>query len=123
LPYTGTVHDRAALTIASRLMRRCGGQTTVLHVVRPGRPQPHVEQEVKNVFVQEFPEPAGGNTRFVVVESAQPVETVLHEAASYDITVLGVGEEWRLEPHIFGLRPERIASHCPSSLLIVRTRA
>jgi len=123
LPYTGTVHDRAALTIASRLLRRCGGQVTVLHVVRPGRPQPYVEQEVQNVFVQEFPEPAGGNTRFVVMESAQPVESVLHEAVGYDLTVLGVGEEWQLEPHIFGLRPERIATQCPSSLLVVRTRA
>jgi len=51
------------------------------------------------------------------------VETVLQEATGYDLTMLGVGEEWQLEPHVFGLRPERIAVHCPSSLLIVRTRA
>jgi hypothetical protein len=51
------------------------------------------------------------------------VESVLHEAAGYDLTILGVGEEWQLEPHIFGLRPERIAMQCPSSLLVIRTRA
>jgi hypothetical protein len=50
------------------------------------------------------------------------VETVLQEATGYDLTVLGVGEEWQLEPHVFGLRPERIAAQCPSSLLVVRTR-
>jgi hypothetical protein len=51
------------------------------------------------------------------------VEAVLQEAPDYDLTVLGVGEEWQLEPHVFGLRPERIAAQCPSSLLVVRTRA
>ena len=123
LPYTGTVHDRAALVLTARLGRRCGAPVTLLHVVRPGRPQPRVEQEVQNVLVQEFPEPAGGSTRLVVVESTQPVETVLQEAAGYDLIVLGVGEEWQLEPHVFGLRPERIAARYPCSLLIVRAQA
>lgn len=123
LPYTGNVHDRAALALVARLTKRYGGQVTLLHVVRPGRPQPRVEREVQEVLAQEFSEPAGGSTKLMVVESTQPVETVLQEAVGYDLTVLGVGEEWQLEPHIFGLRPERIAVHCPSSLLIVRTRA
>jgi nucleotide-binding universal stress UspA family protein len=122
LPYTGTVHDRAALTLATRLTHRFAAQVTILHVVRPGRPHPRLAQEAQSVLVQEFPEPAGGHTRLMVVESTRPVETVLQEAAGYDLTVLGVGEEWQLEPHVFGLRPERIAAHCPSSLLIVRTR-
>ncbi len=123
LPYTGTVHDRTALTLAARLTHRFEAQVTILHVVRPGRPQPRLEQEAQGVLVQEFPEPAGGHTRLIVVESTRPAETVLQEATGYDLTVLGVGEEWQLEPHVFGLRPERIAAQCPSSLLVVRTRA
>ena len=122
LPYMGTTHDRAALTLVARLARRFGAQVTLFHVVRPGRAQPYVEQEVQNALAQEFPEPTGGSTRLVVKESAHPVETVLQEAVGYDLTVLGVGEEWQLAPHVFGLRSERIAAHCPSSLLIVRTR-
>jgi nucleotide-binding universal stress UspA family protein len=123
LPYTGTVHDRAALALAARLTHRFGVQLTILHVVYPGRPQPRLEQEAQNVLVQEFPEPAGGHTQLRVVESLRPVEAVLQEAANYDLTVLGVGEEWQLGPHVFGLRPERIVAQCPSSLLVVRTRA
>jgi len=123
LPYTGTVHDRAALALAARLTHRFGAQLTILHMVRPGRPQPRLEQEAQSVLDQEFPEPAGGYTRLKVVESARPVLTVLQEATDYDLTVLGVGEEWQLEPHVFGLRPERIVAQCPSSLLVVRTRA
>ena len=37
-----------------------------------------------------------------------------------DLVVIGVSEEWGLESHLFGLRPERIAASCPTSLLIVR---
>ena len=37
-----------------------------------------------------------------------------------DLVVIGVSEEWGLESHLFGWRPERIAQGCPTSLLIVR---
>lgn len=120
LPYTGTTHDRAALTLAARLVRRYGAQVVVLHVVKPGRSNPKIEIEARSGIAQEFPEPEGGSSTLLVVESTQPAETVLQYAAGYDLTVLGVGDEWQLEPHIFGLRSERIAAGCPSSLLIVR---
>jgi len=119
-PYTGTVHDRAALVLAARMARRWGAQVTILHVVRPGRPQPRVAQEAEQLLDQEVAEPRGGVARLIVLESLQPVETVLKEAANYDLTILGVGDEWQLSPHVFGLRSERIAVQCPSSLLIVR---
>ena len=60
----------------------------------------------------------GGRVR--LVESASPVDAVIREAAAHDLTVLGVGEGWQLEPHVFGLRHERLAAECPSSLLVVR---
>lgn len=123
LPYTGTSHDRATLTLAARIVHRYGAQATILHVVRPGRAQPEIEREAQAALAQEFPGPRGGVPRFVVVESAQPVETVLHEAAGYDLTMLGVGDEWRLAPHVFGLRQERLVTQCPSSLLVVRAHA
>jgi hypothetical protein len=34
--------------------------------------------------------------------------------------VVGLGEEWGLESHMFGLRAERIARDWPGSLLLVR---
>ena len=46
LPYTGTVHDRAALTLAARLCRRFAAQVTLLHIVRPdGQGGDHHEGE------------------------------------------------------------------------------
>jgi hypothetical protein len=34
--------------------------------------------------------------------------------------VIGVAEEWDLESHLFGWRPQRLARESRSSLLIVR---
>jgi nucleotide-binding universal stress UspA family protein len=123
VPYTGTVHDRAALALVARLVRRQGAHVTILHVVRPHRPEPRFKQDAERILAEEYPDPINGAISFRVVESLQPVEVVLREAGGYDLTVLGVGEEWQLTPHLFGLRSERLAVYCPSSLLIVRTRA
>jgi hypothetical protein len=48
---------------------------------------------------------------------------VLAEAASHDLVVLDVGDDWQLAPHAFGLRPERIVNETPASLLVVRGRS
>ena len=57
---------------------------------------------------------------FRVVEDPSPVDAVLREAESADLVVIGVAEEWGLESHLFGFRPQRIALECSKSLLIVR---
>ena len=106
VPYAGTVQDRSALGLATRLADRHGAILTVLAVMRPGAIAPRVEGET--------------SPEVRLVESASPVDAVIREAAAHDLTVLGVGEGWQLEPHVFGLRHERLAAECPSSLLVVR---
>jgi nucleotide-binding universal stress UspA family protein len=44
----------------------------------------------------------------------------LKQAAGFDLVILGIAEEWGLESHLFGWRPERIARDSPASLMIVR---
>jgi len=110
VPFAGTAQDRAALRLAARVARRDGAALTVLGVVRPGEVPPAVE----------LPE---GVPAMRVIASRSPIDTVIREAAAHDLTVLGVGEGWQLEPHVFGLRSERLAADCPSSLLVVRGRS
>jgi len=110
VPFAGTTQDRAALRLAARVARRDGATLTVLGVVRPGEVAPVVE----------LPE---GVPAMRVIASRSPIDTVIREAAAHDLTVLGVGEGWQLEPHVFGLRSERLAADCPSSLLVVRGRS
>lgn len=106
--YGGTEHCRRALLLADRMAVRLQADLTLLEVVRQGH---HV------------PPLATGTARWTdhqVIESGDPVETVIAAAREYDLTVVGIGEEWEVTPSTFGLRTERIASRCPSSLLIVR---
>jgi Kef-type K+ transport system membrane component KefB/nucleotide-binding universal stress UspA family protein len=122
LPYTGTVHDRFALFLAARVAQRFASALTLLHVVRPGREAPRLEAEARSLLEATVPEPTtGGTTHLQVVESGDPVTTVIEHARGYDLAILGIGEEWRVAPTVFGLRAERIATECPSSLLIVRS--
>jgi Kef-type K+ transport system membrane component KefB len=124
LPFAGTVHDRLALRLAARLARRAGADLTLLHVVHPGRAEPRLEREARQLLDTVAPEPMTGHTiRLLVIETDRPVDAVLEEAARHDLTVLGVGEEWQLARHLFGLRSERVAVDNPSSLLIVRAAA
>jgi nucleotide-binding universal stress UspA family protein len=55
-----------------------------------------------------------------VVEDSSPVTAVVRESEGYDLVILGIAEEWGLESHLFGWRPERIARECLAGLLIVR---
>ena len=57
---------------------------------------------------------------FRLIEDESPVGVVLHQSQLADLVIIGVAEEWGLESHLFGWRPERIARDCPSSLLLVR---
>ena len=122
LPYSGTVHDQLALRQATRLARRAGADLTLLHVVHPGRRQRRIEREARQLLDTVAPEPMTGHTiRLLVIETDEPVESVLAEAARHDLCILGVGDEWELAPQLFGLRSERVAVENPSSLLIVRS--
>jgi Kef-type K+ transport system membrane component KefB len=122
VPYLGGRHDRFAMKIAGQLAANARAQVTVLHVAapRPGQPPLNAKDAVDRVFndpTQPLP------VQLRVVESADPVGTVIEQSADFDLVVIGVAEEWGLESQLFGWRPERIAAGTPTSLLIVRQHA
>jgi Kef-type K+ transport system membrane component KefB/nucleotide-binding universal stress UspA family protein len=122
IPFMDDAHDRLALRLAHRIGRNQEAEVTVLHVVPPSSPEAGGAREaVRRVFedpAQPLP------VEFTVVEDASPVEAVLREARrGYDLVIIGVSDEWGLESHLFGFRPERIAEKVDCSLLIVRQHA
>jgi Kef-type K+ transport system membrane component KefB/nucleotide-binding universal stress UspA family protein len=122
VPYLGSGHDRLALELAARMARSTDAQVTVLHIVPPmrGRDMRGVDA-VRELVERMFRDAAHhGGATFRLIEDESPVGVVLHQSQSADLVVIGVAEEWGLESHLFGWRPERIARDCPSSLLIVR---
>ena len=121
VPYAGTQHDRAALRRALALARRTAAQITILHIVRVGRDEPRLEDEARRVIdVETAHRPNSIDTRFVFVESSDPLEAVLLRAAEFDLIIVGIGAEWDLTPGALGVRQERIAEESPVPLLIVR---
>jgi Kef-type K+ transport system membrane component KefB len=119
-PYLGGKHDRLALDLAGRLARHTGASLTVLHVVKPKRGQDDAVLHARSVVERAFSEPEASPVNFKVIEDPSPVDAVVSEAKNYDLVVIGVEEEWGLESHLFGWRPERVAQKTTGSLLIVR---
>ena len=124
VPYMGSMHDRLAMELAGRMARSTEAEVTVLHVVPPQRGADGQVLGAKAAVERVFQDPTQPTpVTFRVVEDLSPVDVVLEQARQFDLVVIGVAEEWGLESHLFGWRPERIARDCPSSLLIVRKRA
>jgi Kef-type K+ transport system membrane component KefB/nucleotide-binding universal stress UspA family protein len=124
VPYLGSEHDRLALMLAARMARNTDAQVTVLHVTPPMRGDASRSLDAKGNVERIFHEPgAVAPVTFRAVEDPSPVGVVLHQAPQFDLVIIGVSEEWGLESHLFGWRPERIARDCPSSMLIVRKHA
>ena len=118
VPHFGSSHDQVALELAGRIGRSSGAHVTVLHVNEPGRPpgDAAAAELIAKVFTSAMPEPVV----MLTVVDASPVDAVIREAASHDLLVIGVAEQWGLEKGMFGFRGERIASETATSMLIVR---
>lgn len=125
VPYLGgNKHDVLALELAARMGRNTSAQVTVLHVVPPMRGEAGRTLDAKGAVDRAFHEPGiPAPVNFRVIQDPSPVGVVLHQAQQFDLVVIGVAEEWGLESHLFGWRPQRIARDCPCSLLIVRKAA
>ncbi len=119
VPFLGSPHDRAALSLAHRLQQRSGVAVTILHVVKPaagGDVGIHAGPMTSSVFGQD-----ADRVTMKVTEHRSPAEAVLEESRqSYDLVVVGVGREWGLPERRAGLQPEMLIRECPTSLLIVR---
>jgi Kef-type K+ transport system membrane component KefB len=121
VPYLGSRHDRLAMELASRIGRNTAAAVTVLHVVPAMRSANVRTLDARNMVDRVFQDPTQpAPVEFKVLEDNSPVAAVLRESSGYDLVVIGVAEEWGLESHLFGWRPERIARDCPTSMLIVR---
>ena len=123
-PYLGGKHDRLALELAGRIALNAHASLTVMHVVRPRRAGDDTILDARTVVERTFTDPTtSGAVDFQVIEDPSPVGAVIGHARQFDLVVIGVEEQWGMESHLFGFRPERIARETPTSLLIVRKYA
>jgi Kef-type K+ transport system membrane component KefB/nucleotide-binding universal stress UspA family protein len=112
VPFLNSAHDRLALELAGRIAKTTGAQITIVHVSR---------RTAGETIEKTFADPTlSASVRVKIVDADSPVDAVLAESASHDLTIIGVAEEWGLESSLLGLRAERVADECTTSLLIVR---
>jgi Kef-type K+ transport system membrane component KefB/nucleotide-binding universal stress UspA family protein len=92
VPLGGGLEDRAALTLARRLMRSSGAEVTVLQVTAPGGDAgPVCSQAMVAGF---FPEESG-RVKYKVVTHGSLEEAALEEARhGYELVVVGEGDAW-----------------------------
>jgi nucleotide-binding universal stress UspA family protein len=124
VPYLGGKHDLLALELAGRIARNISASLTVLHIVPPARSETDAVLHAKTIVNRTFADPTEtAPVNFKVLEDSSPVVAVIRESQNFDLVVVGVEEQWGMESHLFGFRPERIARQTPGSLLIVRKYA
>ncbi len=123
VPFHGTSQDRAALTLARRLLEQSGVAITVLDVLDEKQSKEDtavVKSQLRQVF--------GDQASAVTVKQAtaeEPAAAALAEIRSrtddpYDLVIVGVGRDWGLEARQFGIQQEFLIRECPTSLLILR---
>jgi Kef-type K+ transport system membrane component KefB/nucleotide-binding universal stress UspA family protein len=121
VPYQGTADDKGALRMARRLTEHAGVAVTILHVVTPDRGGMGAREKLEETFHEQGP----GNRASVqmkLVSHTTPAQAAIEESRrGYDLVIVGAGEQWGLEPKLFGLVPEDIVRQCPVSLLILRS--
>jgi nucleotide-binding universal stress UspA family protein len=121
VPFLGSPHDELAMRIAQKIGRNTGAAITVVRVVTPAERRPDDTRDVQAAVDRVFNDPSQPTpVTLRVIEDLSPVNAVLSAASTFDLVIIGVAEEWGLESQLFGFRPERIATQCPTSLLIVR---
>ncbi len=123
IPIVNSSHDAAAIELVKRISLFQHSEVTLLHLLSPNQGEKEEnkgESKSKNqtqVFSEpEFKDRVIFQTRY----HSSPIDAVLEESAKdYDLVVLGVSEEFQLEKRVFGLKSEKIAEECPTSMLIV----
>jgi Kef-type K+ transport system membrane component KefB/nucleotide-binding universal stress UspA family protein len=117
VPFIGSVHDRAAVALARRILGRDEVEVTLLHVRDPVAGDAEGARDSDDVI----DEPAGGRVVVRVVHHASPVDAALAEMeGGYDLAIIGAGREWGLEQRLLGVQRERLVLESKTSLLIVR---
>ena len=115
VPFMGSPHDRFALDLAYRIAQARPAAIEVLHIRPPGAISPD------SPTVRTFADPKLKSSMSIrLAYSHSPLDLVLEESAKFDLLIVGLTEEFGLEPHRWAFRSERLATEAKRSMLIVR---
>ncbi len=124
VPYLGEAQDAGAMLAAQRISRNADVEITILHVVKPKRPNAQQPLGVKELVDRFLPGTDGGNQiRMTVIETDTPVSAVCDRSRDYDLIILGISPLWRLRQNLLGSNQSSVAVLSTCSVLIVHSAA
>ncbi len=120
VPYASSLHDDLGLELAFRLLlHHPNCNLTVLRICLPPNPPPSLSYEFRTAM-DTLPLGVRDRIHIPVVESDDPLKTVVDASATVDLTIAGASREWGLERQTLGYYADELATRCRSSLLITR---
>ena len=120
VPYLGEAQDAGAMLAAQRISKNPDVEITILHVVKPKRPEADQPLGVKELVDRFLPGTDGGNQiRMKVIETDTPVSAVSERSRDYDLMILGISPLWRLRQNLLGSNQSSVAVLSACSVLIV----
>ena len=116
LPSNGGVNSLMAAEIANILAKAYGARVTVLNVNTSGEKRSRIERRLQHVLKQ-F---SGVPVNVKIIERDSVVEGILEEARRHDLVILGATREGFLQRLLFGEIPQKIASECRKTVILVK---
>jgi Kef-type K+ transport system membrane component KefB/nucleotide-binding universal stress UspA family protein len=120
VPYVSGIHNDLGLELALRiLMSHEYCALTVLRVTSAEQPTAELSHEFRTVMAQ-LPAIMRDRITISVIESSDPIQTVVEASEAADLTIAGASREWGIERQTLGQYTDALAVQCCSALLITR---
>jgi nucleotide-binding universal stress UspA family protein len=131
VPTAGGPHAKLGLRVAHDLAAGCGASVTAM-TVQVGRgysaarsefdhESMHFFQDLAEEYARDALRDAGVEADIAAVIDTDVSNAIVKAAADYDLVIIGASNEWRLRQWLFGSLPDKVTTHSPASVLMVRS--
>jgi Kef-type K+ transport system membrane component KefB/nucleotide-binding universal stress UspA family protein len=120
VPYTANNHDDLAVEIALRMLwNDRQRQLKLIRIALPDTQDNEFSAELASLL-ENLPESVKSRIDISTIESNDPIATIEQFSQQIDLTIIGIGRTWGRRKPTLDSYTDRLATRCPSSLLIVR---
>lgn len=117
VPIAGGTHTGLSVSVAGAIAAATDATVELFHVTEPDEPEDRAEACFQSAR-EHLPETVAVETRHL--DGADVVESILTEAADYDLTVVGEPDQHRLKEALFGSVTEEITAAATNTVLVCR---
>ncbi|WP_240910548.1 amino acid permease [Thermococcus sp. GR6] len=113
-PTRGGKQSAISAELVSILADAYGARVTVLSVNTTGKVEDKIREQLKPVMERIE------NAELKIVNKSDAVNAILDECRKHDLVVMGATREGLFKRLLFGEVPERVASKCPKTVMLVK---